>query len=162
MDPPIAIPIRFVDMDGNPLAGISPSIHRAWPSGGWGSDLASGEDGRITFLGIQPGKKYQACGMKGGKAVGRSSLFEGAAGETVPEVTVVCNALGGIEGILVYSDGIPVAGEQIAVSAELPNGDSLETSAIATDSDGSFCILDVLPEGNYPDISTVSSHKSRT
>jgi len=146
IDAPITIPIRFINVDGGPLAGISAGIRRAGSGGGWGSRLTSGSDGRVTYHGMSPGRMYQAVGRAGDSVVGRSDPFTGQPGETVPEVEVVCHSTGGIEGIAVYADGELAAGETIGCVALLPDGPQTSGQVDNTDADGAFCILRALPE----------------
>jgi RNA polymerase sigma factor (sigma-70 family) len=148
VDAPITVPLRAVDKDGKPVAGL-----RLWyetqNKGSYGSGYTTGSDGRFIYHGLQPNEKHRFRAYSGNIVVGKSAWFKGKPGETLPEVEIVCEARGGIEGVLVDDKGIPVAITEIGCTAVFDNGTIAEPTGTHTDSNGSFVILNALPVGVY-------------
>lgn len=154
VDAPVTVPVRYVDTNGNPLAGISAAMHQAGSRGGCGGTLTSDAEGRVTFHGIPPETDLQAVAWRhtgdGTQTLGESEPFSGQAGETIAEVVVVCRMPGGIEGTIVYPDGRPVANTPVSCEALSGVGGLPPVQGtVTTDGQGALRILDAVPEGVY-------------
>jgi len=157
VDAPVIVPVRYVTPDGRACEGIAAAMRAAGGRGGCGGTLVSGSDGRVTFHGIRPGIKLQAVAWtRAGSQLntaGVSEPFMGKPGQAVAELAVVCRLTGGIEGVLTYPDGRPVAnvtlvcGAQNAGSAPVAASDSS-----TTDATGRFQFPASLPEGTYEEL----------
>jgi hypothetical protein len=154
VDAPIAVPVRYVSVNGGPLEGIEAAMRQAGGQGGCGGTLISDADGRVTFHGIRPLVNLQAVAWRSvGSSLttlGVSEPVMGQPGETVPEVMVVCRMLGGIEGALAYGDGRAVANTEITCEGQRVDdtGPPME-GKITTDANGAVRIPEVVPEGIY-------------
>jgi len=154
VDAPLTVPVRYVDTSGAPQEGIMAAMRRAGGRGGCGGTLISDSEGRVTFHGIRPSVELQAVAWRevGGdlQTVGVSEPFIGQPGETVPEVTVVCRLMGGVEATIAYADGRPVAETEVTCEARLADNASNPVSGqLTTDSAGMIRIPDMVPEGIY-------------
>ena len=164
---PINVPIRFVDRNGVPLEGIRAGMRVPWDTDGInGRGLISDTDGRVTWRSAPANQTYRVIGFVTEPrlmaprfmVLGISEPFTGEPGETVPEVVVVCSTydgVGGIEGVILDADGMPVAGAGIECRALLEDGKLTDEVVVgdleaATRADGSFVMLDALPNGIHP------------
>ena len=138
-----------------PLEGVRPGIRCIGRMGlqQGGGDITSDAEGRVTWQGLSPGETYEALGFDNeSNPIGRSQPFTGEPGETVHDLLVVCSFLGGIEGNLLDSYGVPIAHADIQYTALLEDGTVYELQKTTTDSNGMFCILDALPDGLHPNV----------
>lgn len=157
VDAPAVVPVRYVSPDGQPRKGIEAAMGAAGGHGGCGGTLVSGADGRVTFHGIRPEVNLQALAwINAGSrlnTVGVSEPFTGKPGQTVPELAVVCRLAGGVEGVLTYPDGRPVANATLVCGAQ--NTGSAPAGAgdtSTTDATGRFQFPSALPEGAYDEL----------
>lgn len=157
VDAPVTVPARYVDTNGAPIAGVMAAMRQAGGKGGCGGSLISGADGRVTFHGVRPLESLQVIAWLRAqgdlKTIGASEPFTGQPGETVPEVTVVCRMLGGIEGTVIYADGRPAANMELTCQAQLASESEAAMEAqVTTNANGAVSILDSMPEGVYRSI----------
>lgn len=158
VDAPLTVPVRYVNTSGDPQQGIMAAMRRAGAGGGCGGTLISDSEGRVTFHGIRPLIELQAVAWRetGGhlQTLGISEPFIGQPGETVPDVTVVCRLMGGIEATIAYADGRPVADIEVTCEARLADNASNPVSGrLTTDAAGMIRIPDMVPEGVYATMS---------
>jgi len=150
VEAPITVPVRFVDPVGAPMSGIEVGIRQGGQR--WGSDTLSGNDGRAVHRGLCPETRFvieAIVNVPQRMKIGESEPFTGTPGETLEELTVVCTAKGGVQGIVVDKDGIPVANTDIGCTAVLEEGTVMEPATALTNEDGSFVILYGLPANTY-------------
>lgn len=154
VDAPVTVPVRYVGTGGDPIEGVEAALGSAGSSGGCGGTLISDAEGRVTFHGVVPNVSLQALAWRGGgghtQTLGKSEPFTGQPGETVPELTVVCRMLGGIEVIIAFPDGRVAANTSITCEgtrADAPGAPLQGT--ITTDESGAIRLPDAIPEGVY-------------
>ncbi|MDX9973259.1 MAG: sigma-70 family RNA polymerase sigma factor [FCB group bacterium] len=147
---PVTAPLRFVDPAGTPIEGIE--IVRKQGEGTWGTFLRSGNDGRAVYRGLDPDTTIQLEAVVTEPerlTVGESEPFAGRAGETLPEMTVVCRVRGGVNGVLVDASGQPVANTEIGCTAVRDDGTPVSPATATTSEDGTFVLFPGLPEDRY-------------
>ncbi len=153
VDAPVTVPVRYMDEDGVSIEGVPAGMREAGGSGGCGGALTSDADGRVTFHGIPPFIALEALAWKSSEytrvTIGVSEPFTGQPGETLPDVVVICHAVGGIQGVVVDGDGIPFAGRKIACYALSSDGALTEGIKAMLDPQGAFYLPEALPHGNY-------------
>jgi hypothetical protein len=157
---PMSIPVRVVDADGRPLENAQVGIggimggteHTA------SRCIPTDADGRCVFEGMAPSFQYfvfvqgftedQSADLPGYAA--RSKLITVNAGEPVPEVVLVVENQGGIEGTLVMPDGQPLARAEVTLTAN--HEGRIEKQEFITDANGQFCVVRALPAATYSPI----------
>ncbi len=151
VDAPIIVPVRYVGENGEPIQDVSAGIRQAGRGGACGGMLSSDADGRVTFHGIPPFVELKVIAWSSDyNTIGISNPFSGQPGETVPEVVVVCNSTGGIEGIVVDQDTNPVSDTEIKIQFSVRRFDNAIVNgarAANSDADGFFAALDAIPTG---------------
>jgi hypothetical protein len=153
---PLVVPVRYVNLEGEPLQGITGALRVAGGSGGWGGP-ESDEEGLIIWHGVDPQRTYQAVAWRlnpggGISTVATSDPFTGESGETIPEVTVALVPYGGFEGVLLDSQGVPIGATEIGFAALLEDGTVRPIQGGRSEGQGEFCFLDALPEGVHPQV----------
>ena len=154
IDAPVTAPVRYVNVDGDPVEGISAAMRQAGGRYGCGGTLISDVEGRVTFHGLPPFLALEAVAWTNGtKDIGHSEPFSGEPGQTVDEVIVVCHEMGGIEGVLLDATGRPLADTGIACYVVLPDGSMMEGRLETTTGPrGEFRWPQELFEGRYPSL----------
>jgi len=151
VEAPLIVPVRYVDMRGNPVEGIAAAIRQAGRFGGCGGALISDAEGRVTFHGIPADLTYEALAWLAIQGelitVGVSEPFTGRSGQTVPEVRVVCHGLGGIEGVITGVDGAPLGDAEVRAWVTLWDERGAAGLRISTDENGAFYRTGALPAG---------------
>jgi len=162
VDAPILIPVRTVDEKGVSLAGVPTAVKRSYPGGGTsvrtGADHVSDAEGRVTWFGLPPDSSYVVEAIdttldteEGWRSLGETEHLSGQPGETLPEQVIVCVRRGGIEGIVVDSEGIPVPDREVSCIGITDDGE-VERITVSSDQNGAFTELWALPEGRYPQL----------
>ncbi|MFC1734491.1 sigma-70 family RNA polymerase sigma factor [Candidatus Hydrogenedentota bacterium] len=158
---PFALTASLVDETGSPVTGVRARI--AVPGRrGFLKNSKVDEDGRAEFSGIPPYVSFRVEALENsssprdrasGLVIGRSEPIIGAPGERVDDVLVVCAAgIGGIRGIIVDTDGNPVADAEITCRVPDDEGTNRKIIKAKTDSEGAFLIPKLFSEGQYPRI----------
>ncbi len=146
------LPIRVVDPDGNPVHYAKANWYRNTPNGTgtYGSGQTDAE-GRHTSEFVPNLESWYYVQKEGYTSV-RSTPIIGEPAEEYPEETLLLYPSGGIEGILVDTNGQPLSNARIKIAHRAEgvkvdqvsyiNVDSLNTT---TDANGTFTIGDGFP-----------------
>ena len=157
VDAPFTIPIRVEDENGDPMEGVWITLKDVQANLTWSNDrVLTDSEGRFEWYGMTPGRTYAAGAIDitraGQSWLGGIEPITGGPGETVPEVVIVVEAKGGIEGFILDADGSPVALAQIECRAVSEDGSLSPIQRGGTDEQGVFCVLRALPEGVHPTV----------
>ncbi len=164
VDAPLSIPVRVVDGAGQPISGINVGVGSikdgAWQHGSV-RYVTTDASGIAVCTGLPPSYTlfvYAVGGSgvpspRGGQPItlAQHGPISGKPGETVPEVTLVVELKGGIEGVLVNADGEPLANAPLRVSA------GEQTITTQTRADGGFTIVYAFSPGLYGELSLTTT-----
>lgn len=144
--------IRVIDSNGNPIQGAKANWYRNTPNGTgtYGSGQTDTEGHHTSEF--VPNVESWFYVQKEGYTSVRSTPIVGEPAEAYPEETVVLYPSGGIEGVLVDTNGQPLSNARIKVAhraegvkvdqISYANVDSLSTT---TDANGAFAMGDGFP-----------------
>ncbi|HIJ66275.1 MAG TPA: carboxypeptidase regulatory-like domain-containing protein, partial [Candidatus Hydrogenedentes bacterium] len=158
VDAPATAPVRVVDEDGVALPDIVLLLESATRGSSGGPGFTSTDaEGRFTFFGVPPNHTYVirahnfAMDWQSGW-LGSSQPFTGEPGETLPEIVIVCEAKGALEGVFTDAEGKPVPNMHLGCWLRMPDGTLKGVPGANTDANGHFILADVSPEGFYSEI----------
>lgn len=162
-DAPLSIPVRVVDEVGQPIAGVNVGVGSikdgAWQHGfryvttdAAGIAVCAGLPPSYTFF-VYAVSGSEVSSPHGGQPItlAQHGPISGKPGETVPEVTLVVELKGGIEGVLTNADGEPLANAPLRVSA------GEQTITTQTRADGGFTIVYAFSPGLYGELSLTTT-----
>ncbi len=167
IESPITIPVRVVGEDGSPLQGVCVGIgeeqgessrNYSWP------DVAvTDAQGRCQWGQGAPGMRYFAWAVpqeqRGAtwdqtyfsKVLAVSATVRGTSGEALPELVLVVEAKGGVEGQILDPAGAPIANTLVLITAVAATGEESNAKQI-TDTNGSFSVPRLAAPGIWPSI----------
>lgn len=170
ISPPLTIPIRAVDQDGDSLPGLVVGVGEIRESGAWNYTWAdmgrSDEDGRLACHDLDPEGVYFAWLVHSQHAalpwsqryfdyiLARSGPLIPEPGMDLAEVVLVVADMGGIEGDVVGPSGEPLRNTQVTLSVDDPDGGPGERlgARTRTDENGYFAILRAFPPARYSEL----------
>ncbi len=168
---PIMIPVRVVDGAGKPQAGFGVGVGFIQENGEWDYGNArcapSDANGQCVLKGLPPNKPYFVWAQETVGASGRGKKplplaqygpIQGTPGETIePEVVLIAQNKGGIEGFIVDADGNPLANTPIVITAQSPADGIPQTVHSKTRDDGWLVIVYALTPGTYSELSFIAT-----
>ncbi|MFC1734492.1 sigma-70 family RNA polymerase sigma factor [Candidatus Hydrogenedentota bacterium] len=154
---PCTLTVRLVEETGWPVPDVKAHVSAPWPRGFFKTSNVD-EEGRAEFSGIPPYTSFrvEAVASSSGEnssslVMGRSEPVVGEPGEHIDDVLVVCApGMGGIRGVIVETDGNPIADTAITCRVPTDDGKARKTPKEKTDSEGAFAMPSIFPQGEYP------------
>ncbi len=164
---PMSIPARVVDEAGQgvPMAGVGAGfVHDdgRWEYASFRA-VQTDENGQCIYTGLPPDRTYFLWAQETPDrrhtvpdikrvTVAQYGPIQGEPGETVPEVVLVIEDKGGIEGILADAEGYPLANVPIVISALGPDGGEPQTVRVQTKDDGRITMVYAFLPAHYPEL----------
>ena len=163
-DTPLSIPVKAVDAAGAPVTGLwigvgivsdtgarEYSSAQCKPTDGNGQCLLDGLPPKNTYF-VWVQEQERSGAGKDAVPLAQSEALNVPLGQAAPEVVLVIEEKGGVEGVAVFEDGSPAAAVSLTISAE--GGDPVTA---VTKNDGAFTAVSALRPGDYAELTLAAT-----